>query len=204
MPNSTYLIISAPSGAGKTTLINRLLSEYKEYEFSISSTTRSVRNGEIDGKDYYFISQEEFKKQILYNDFIEWAEVHGNYYGTSKKEIDRIEQAGKIPIFDLDVQGVRIIKEKLPGAVFIFIVPPSIDVLAERLKGRRTDSEEQINLRLKNAIEELKQYKLFDYIVVNDKLEEAIKELNSIVVAEKCKIDHSKDTVNRILEELKL
>jgi guanylate kinase len=168
--NNLSIVISAPSGAGKTTIINELLAQYGELEFSISSTTRPMRNGEIDGKNYFFISEEEFIARRDNDEFFEWAEVHGNFFGTQKKEIDRIRALGKIPIFDVDVQGSRSMKGQVHDAIFIFIIPPSLKILEERLKNRNTDSPEQIALRLKNAVSEMRQYPLFDYIIINDDL----------------------------------
>lgn len=135
------------------------------------------------------------------NEFIEWAFVHGNYYGTSKKEIDRICCNGKIPIFDVDVQGAGSLKGKLGSAVYIFIVPPSREVLESRLRNRRTDSEEQIQIRMRNAIRELGEYAQYDYIVVNDDLDVALNELRSIVTAELCKTEYTYHIINDMLED---
>jgi guanylate kinase len=199
--NNLSVVISAPSGAGKTTLINRLLGSENSFDFSISTTTRPPRNGEIDGKSYYFIPESEFRGMIDRGEFLEWARVHGNYYGTSKKEIDRICCNAKIPIFDVDVQGARSLKGTLDGAVYIFIVPPSREVLESRLRNRKTDSEEQIQIRLGNAIRELGEYAQYDYIVVNDDLETALNELRSIVTAELCRTDFVYHIITDMLEE---
>jgi len=199
--NKLSLVISAPSGAGKTTLINRLLSYDSRFTFSISTTTRPRRNNEIDGKSYYFVQENEFKGMVDRGEFIEWALVHGNYYGTSKKEIDRICCIGKIPIFDVDVQGARSLKGRLDGAVYIFIVPPSRGVLESRLRNRKTDSEEQIQIRMRNAIRELGEYAQYDYIVVNDDLDVALNELRSIVTAELCKTGFIYHIITDMLED---
>jgi len=177
-----------------------MISENR-YEFSISTTTRPRRQGEIDGKSYYFINETDFRGMIDRSEFAEWAQVHGNYYGTSKKEIDRICCNGKIPIFDVDVQGARTLKGSLDSAVYIFIVPPSREVLESRLRNRKTDSEEQIQIRLRNAIRELGEYAQYDYVVVNDDLEVALNELRSIVTAELCKTDYVYHIITDILEE---
>jgi guanylate kinase len=199
--NNLSVVISAPSGAGKTTLINRLLSADDRFEFSISTTTRPRREGEKAGRSYDFTDEAQFREMIGQDAFVEWAKVHGNYYGTSKKEIDRICCNGKIPIFDVDVQGARTLKCRLDSAVYIFIVPPSREVLESRLRNRKTDSEEQIQIRLRNAIKELGEYTQYDYIVVNDDLEVALNELRSIVTAELCKTDYVYHIITDILEE---
>ncbi len=200
MQKSAKIVISAPSGAGKTTLISRLVDEMGDLEFSISTTTRDPRIGETEGISYYFITKQDFVKKIDEDAFIEWAVVHGNYYGTSKKEIDRITAGGHIPIFDVDVQGSRTLRKKLEDAVFILIVPPSIEELENRLRKRNTDSDSVIRLRLKNAIGELKNHDIFDYIVVNDDLERALSDLKSIITAEKCRTSRNLEIFNRLRE----
>jgi guanylate kinase len=199
--NNLSVVISAPSGAGKTTLINKLLSADKRFVFSISTTTRPKRAGETVGGSYYFITEPEFRDMVEHDAFTEWARVHGNYYGTTKKEIDRIYHAGKIPIFDVDVQGARTLKGKLDHAVYLFIVPPSREVLESRLRNRKTDSEEQIQIRMRNAIRELREYDLYDYIVVNDDLGSALNQLRSIVTAELCRKEKVSYIITGILEE---
>ena len=169
--------------------------------FSISTTTRPKRAGETAGKSYNFIAESEFHDLIKRDAFVEWARVHGNYYGTTKKEIDRICHAGKIPIFDVDVQGARTLKGKLDNAVYLFIVPPSREVLESRLRNRKTDSEEQIQIRMRNAIRELKEYDLYDYIIVNDDLDVALNQLRSIVTAELCRKEKVSYIITGILEE---
>lgn len=187
MRNSLEIVVSAPSGAGKTTLIRNLLKINSELKFSVSTTTRERRSDETEGESYYFVSEEEFNGLIEKDEFIEWAPVHGNYYGTTKKEVDRIRNSGHIPIFDVDVQGSRSLREKMPSAVFIFIVPPSLEVLEKRLRDRKTESEESIQTRLKNAREELREYRKFDYIIINKSFDEAADSFHSIVKAEFCK-----------------
>jgi guanylate kinase len=183
------VVISAPSGSGKTTIINELMLSDPRFEFSLSTTTREMRSGEEEGKDYNYVKPVEFEKMIERGEFLEWAVVHGNYYGTLKKEIDRISGTGNIPIFDVDVQGGLSLKEKLEDAVFIFIIPPSQAALEERLTRRKTESKNSIELRLKNAEEELKSCEIYDYIVVNDDLEHALDRLKSIITAEFCRFD---------------
>ncbi len=189
--NSFSLIISAPSGGGKTTIIRRILKENPLLEFSVSTTTRKLREGEVEGKSYYSVSRDDFMKAVSADEFIEFAEVHGSLYGTSKKEIDRIRSAEKIPVFDVDVQGAESLRKSLPGAVFVFIVPPSMDVLEERLRSRKTETDDQIQLRLNNAMQEIKSYRFFDYIVVNDCVEEAVARLQAIIVSELCRTERN-------------
>ena len=189
--NDLILIVSAPSGAGKTTIINRLLSEDKRCEFVISTTTRKPRNDEIHGRSYYFTTVDEFKKQIKNGKFIEWAIVHQNYYGVTKKEFDRIQTLGKIPLFDVDVQGAKKLKNMFKEAIYIFIAPPTIEGLRERLKNRGTDSEEEINLRIQNAVNELKELKNYDYIIINNDIEESLLDIKAILRAELCKRKYS-------------
>jgi len=193
-------VISAPSGAGKTTLINRLLQSDDELVFSISTTTRDMRKGEINGVNYHFISKDEFCRMIENDEFLEWAEVHGNYYGTTKKEIDRLKKSCKIPLFDVDIQGGRNLKEKIIEGVFIFIIPPSLTVLKERLISRNTETTEQIILRLKNAYNEIAEYINFDYLIVNSDIDSSFQKLESIIIAEKCKVKNLKKEIRNILE----
>ncbi|HOP29185.1 MAG TPA: guanylate kinase [Spirochaetota bacterium] len=194
-------VISAPSGAGKTTLITRLLRSDDRFMFSISTTTRPMRHGEVNGVNYYFITKEEFRRMIDNDEFFEWAEVYGNYYGTSKKEIDRIVNSGKFPLFDVDIQGSKNLRAKLKDAVYIFIIPPSKAILKARLIGRQTESDEQLDLRLKHAAEEIAEYKNFDYVIVNNVLESSMVKLRAIIEAESSKIYNMQTEVNLILEE---
>lgn len=180
-------VVSAPSGTGKTTIIQNIIGQSDQYEFVISTTTRSRRNDEAHGKNYNFVPEEYFKQMIEEGEFIEWAFVHQHYYGITKKEIDRIRDSGKTPIFDVDVQGAKSLRKKLADGVFIFIVPPSVEALRERLKNRKTETEEQITVRLNNALNEMKQYELYDYLVVNENVEESCKQFHAILVSESCK-----------------
>ncbi len=195
------MVISAPSGAGKTTLIRRLLGSDARFAFSISTTTRTPRPGERDGESYRFVDERRFLAMIDEGHFAEWARVHDRYYGTTKKEIDRIRSAGKIPIFDVDVQGARNLKNGPVEAVYIFIVPPSRRELEARLRNRRSESEEQIQLRLRNAMAELEAYGEYDYIVVNDDVDEAMERIRSIVTAEFCRTGRVGRLIQGILEE---
>ncbi len=176
------IIIVAPSGTGKSTLIKRLKEEFRDLHWSVSFTTRKIRPGEVDGKHYFYISREEFLKKKEQGDFIEWAEVHGNFYGTSKGFVESKVSHGYGLLFDLDVQGADNMKQIYgPEAHAIFIAPPNIDTLEKRLRGRGTDDEDVIRLRLENAKEELNRKHDYDYIVVNDDLEVAYNDLKSVV-----------------------
>jgi len=179
--NKVSLVISAPSGTGKTTIITRLLADSDLYSFSVSTTTRNMRDGEVNGKNYYFVSIDTFNRMIKKSEFAEWATVHKNFYGTQKTEVDRIINEGKIPIFDIDVQGAIRLKEVLINGVFIFILPPNMEELEKRLRLRHTDTEEQIKVRLKNAVEEMKSKELFDFILVNEKVDDVVEKIASII-----------------------
>ena len=203
MSKTLSLIISAPSGAGKTTIIRRLMDENPLLAFSVSTTTRKKREGEIEGDSYYYTDRDTFQRMIDAGEFVEWAKVHTNFYGTTKKEVDRIRAAGKIPVFDVDVQGARNLRDNIDDAVLIFILPPSIDSLVERLRHRNTESEEELAIRIDNAIRELREYRNYDYFVINDRLEEAIADTRSVIRAELLRRDRMIDKVGAILEEQK-
>lgn len=180
------IIISAPSGTGKTTILKRLFAQLKGVTFSISHATRNPRPGEQNEVDYYFVDQETFKKMRTNNEFLEWAKVHGNYYGTSKKEVNRHLAQGLDVILDIDVQGARQVRETSGEEYFsIFIAPPSWEELEKRLTGRGTDSKETIELRLQNSRLEIKEAPLYDYIIVNDSLDQATNILRSIIIAQR-------------------
>lgn len=180
-------ILSAPSGAGKTTLCRMAVNAFPWMRYSISYTTRRIREGEEDGVDYHFISREIFNKMLERGEFLEWAEVHGHLYGTSKKDLDEILRRGYDVILDIDVQGARKIKGKVGDGVYIFVSPPSLDVCRERLKLRGVDSEEEIKKRLNNAKKELEEAIWYDYIIINNTLDDAFNRLKSIIFAEKCR-----------------
>ena len=197
-------VISAPSGAGKSTLCAMLCETLPNVRHSVSYTTRAPRPGEINGVHYSFISVDEFRAMADRGEFIEWAEVHGNLYGTSLKRIEEMTQAGLDVILDIDVQGGGQIKEKVPDCTLIFILPPSVEALRERLTGRKSDPDEVIRTRLKNARDEIRKYKNYNYVIVNDILEAALKELISILIAERVKIariDHAWIESNFLKEE---
>jgi len=180
------LIVSSPSGAGKTTLTGRLLNRIKGLAFSVSHTTRKPREGEQDGREYHFVSRDQFAELVQGGEFLEWAEVHDNLYGTSKNELSRNSHLRGI-IFDIDHQGARQIKCAEPDAVAIFILPPSMRVLEERLRGRASEDEATVQRRFAVARREIEHYGLFDYVLVNDDLDEATEQLISIFRAEECR-----------------
>lgn len=176
------VILSAPSGGGKTTLCQRLLRDFPVLTLSISSTTRAPRGSERDGVAYHFLTREQFERQIAEGRFAEWANVHGNYYGTSKDVIDRAFTAGQSVLLDIDVQGAESLRRAFPGRQFsVFIAPPSLEVLEQRLRARGTDSEETIRRRLSNAQHEMQDIDRFDYRIVNDDLDRAYQELRDTV-----------------------
>lgn len=181
--NGKLVIISAPSGAGKTTIANYLLKQDLNLEFSVSATTRALRGKEKDGKDYYFISAEDFKQKIRNDEFTEWQEVYkDNFYGTLKSEIKRIWADKKHVVFDVDVKGGIDLKKIFgPKAISVFIKPPSVDELEKRLLRRATDDKSKIRVRVEKAIEEMKLADEFDHIVINDNLERAQKEVYELV-----------------------
>lgn len=180
---SKMLLFAAPSGSGKTTIVHHLLDTFDTLAFSVSATTRPRRNGEVDGQDYYFITTEDFRERIRQNAFVEWEEVYeGQYYGTLKSEIERLWQDGRNIIFDIDVEGAVNIKRQYPKeALSIFIKPPSVEVLADRLRSRQTESEESLQKRIEKAVKELDYENKFDLILVNDVLEDALTQAEQIV-----------------------
>jgi guanylate kinase len=198
------LIVSSPSGAGKTTLCRRLRSEIDTLRFSVSHTTRAARGAEVDGHDYHFVDVGTFKRMAAEGAFAEWARVHDNFYGTSRAEIDRARAAASGLIFDIDHQGARQLKAAYPGAVGVFILPPSLTELERRLRGRGTETEERAARRLANARGEIEHYGIFDYVVVNDDLDRAYADLKSIVLAERCRRSRHASLCERILAEGKL
>ncbi len=195
------IVISAPSGTGKTTLTHMLLKEFPDIEFSVSYTTRKPRPGEVNGKDYFFVDRETFERMIEEGDFLEWAQVYGNLYGTSKTQVLKALNEGKDILLDIDTQGALQVKKNFPESVLIFILPPSFKELERRLRSRGTDDEETIEKRLKIARVEVERAPLYDYIVVNDVLEKAYEKLKSIVIAEKCRTERLKGQFEKIVKE---
>jgi guanylate kinase len=194
------LIVSSPSGAGKTTLCHKLLAELDDVRFSVSHTTRSPRAGEVDGRDYHFISDAEFDRMVEDEMFIEWAHVHGNRYGTAHAEIRAAAAEGNDLIFDVDYQGARQIKDQYPTAVGVFVLPPSIDELKRRLWTRGTETEEALRRRFKAALDEISHYEIFDYLLVNDDVELAYRDgLRAILLAERRRCERTAELARGLL-----
>ncbi|RXJ61378.1 guanylate kinase [Halarcobacter anaerophilus] len=197
------LILSGPSGCGKSTLLKTVYDKIGDYHFSISTTTREPRVGEKNGVDYYFASRKEFEEDIENGEFLEWAEVHGNYYGTSLKPIKAAVSQGKLVIFDIDVQGHNIVRKKLDDIVTsVFITTPSLKDLEKRLKNRDTDSKEVIEKRLINAKTEIKSFRNYDYFIINDDLKKASKELVCIarIARIKAKLFDKEESIKNWIE----
>jgi guanylate kinase len=186
MPKGALVIISAPSGTGKSTVCRKLLQRRKELRYSVSCTTRAPRAGEKHGRHYQFLGAEDFKRRIQRHEFLEWAMVHGNYYGTPRRFIESSIQVGRWVLLAIDVQGAASIRRKLPESVLVFLLPPSWETLKERLAGRREDLR-SAETRLANAGAELEAAKRYDYIVVNDDLDAAVSQIECIITAESLK-----------------
>ena len=191
------LIISGPSGCGKSTLLKEVYKDIDDYYFSISTTTRAPRVGEVNGVDYFFVTKEEFETDIKNNDFLEYAKVHDNYYGTSLKPINKALEEGKLVIFDIDVQGHEIVRKKLDSIVTsVFITTPSLEILKDRLNNRNTDNADIIEKRIKNAKGEVEYFQDYDYLIINEDLEVAAKQFVSIANITRIKSTHfSKEKV---------
>lgn len=183
------IVISGPSGTGKGTICKSLFRRRPDIFFSVSATTRLPRDGEIDGENYQFITKEKFENMLDQDDFLEWALVYDNYYGTPQKPVLEAVAAGRDVLLEIDIQGALKIREKAPQAVYIFIVPPSLEILRNRINNRGTDSMEVINKRMAKALGELQQFHEYNYVVINDFLEDAVDKVESIIVAEKCRAD---------------
>ncbi|MCX7985007.1 MAG: guanylate kinase [Bacteroidetes bacterium] len=180
--SSTLYVLSAPSGCGKTTIARAILQNHPEFLFSVSATTRPKRSGEVDGKDYYFLTREDFEQRIVRGELVEWEEIYGNYYGTLKSEVERALTQGVSMLFDIDVKGALSLRRAFPNTtVLIFIAPPSIETLRERLVNRNTEDEETLKRRLERVAMELAMQNEFDYVVINDDLQRAIQEVETII-----------------------
>ena len=197
---TTVFIISAPSGSGKSTLTSALIRTVPNIRFSVSYTTRQPRGQEKDGEDYFFISREEFERRVALDEFLESAEVFGNYYGTHISELARADRDGYDLVLDIDVQGARQLKEKIPDGVSIFVLAPSRQVLEERLRSRGQDSDEVIQRRLREAAEEIRNYFRYDYVLVNQDVAVSIDTLVAIVKATRSRRDRMEDSIRPILE----
>lgn len=194
------IIITSPSGGGKGTLITELMKRGVGIGYSVSYTTREMRPGEADGTDYSFISAEEFEKRIADGEFLEYAKVHDNYYGTSKTRVQRLIAEGVDVILEIDVQGAADVLKTLPDAVSIFILPPSFEALAQRLRARNTEKPEQLKLRLRNSFEEVRRFDEFEYVVINDNIADAVRRLESIIVGERQRRTRQTEAIKDILD----
>ena len=197
--STSVFIISAPSGSGKSTLVGRLLANDRNLLFSVSYTTRLPRGAEVEGESYHYISRDEFEKRIEKKEFLEHAEVFGNYYGTHRGILDRAIAEGRDLVLDIDVQGARQLKESIPDAVSVFILAPSREVLEQRLRARSEDAEAVIQRRLKAAALEIQNYHMYDYVLVNDHLERSTQTLEAIVMAERVKRTRVETQIQSIL-----
>jgi guanylate kinase len=189
-------IVSAPSGAGKTSLCNELIDIFPDLRHSVSYTTRSPRPGERNGVDYFFVSLQEFDRMVEAGEFAEWAKVHGNLYGTAVRTLDELCSQGINVILDIDCQGARQLKSLYGDAVYLFILPPDFDELRRRLEGRKSDSPEVIEQRLRVAMDEVRESCWYDYIIVNDDFFHAVEKLKSVVIAEQCRTKRVTTTVS--------
>ena len=199
----TLFVVSSPSGGGKGTIIRHVLAVVENLSYSVSYTTRAPRLGELDGREYFFVSRDIFDEMIAAGEFLEWACVHGNFYGTSKKQILEQTGAGADMILEVDVQGAASVRQLLMDSVSVFILPPSYEVLRQRLIARGTDSPAELELRLRNAPEELKQYSAFDYVIINDLIDRAAAQLASIIYAERARCMRREPLVREVINRFK-
>ena len=193
MTRGLLIVISGASGTGKGTVCKKLLADLPEVAYSISATTRTPRPGEVDGREYYFLSVEEFKTWIAEEKFLEYANVYGNFYGTPLNKIEERLNRGEDILLEIDVQGALNVKEKCPDGIYIFLLPPSLDELKRRIEGRGTENPESLARRLKNAVAEIKIGLQYDYVVVNDTIDNAAAQIKTILAAERLKVARNTD-----------
>ena len=194
------IIVSGPSGAGKSALVGGVLRRLSGIRFSVSYTTRAPRGTEKDGVEYFFVDRGAFERLIREDAFLEWAEVHNNYYGTSRGFVDEVLREGRDVILDIDVQGAQIIREKRPDTVSVFVMPPSFEVLKQRLERRSLDEGLVIKQRLKRACNEIVRYKEYDYVIINEDLDSSIQELESIVLGNRCRISSRIEAAKSVMD----
>jgi guanylate kinase len=199
-PAGSVIVISAPSGSGKSTLVNKLMAAVPGLVFSVSYTTRPKRPGEKHGREYFFVSPRAFQRMVAAGEFVEWADVHGQLYGTVRRQIRKAQAAGKDVLLDIDVQGHRQVRRKLPDAVSIFLLPPSFRELARRLRKRHSDSQEVIRRRLRNGQKEIRRWREYDYLVVNNRLTSALRKLCAVVEAARVRRQVQQKSVQKILK----
>ncbi|XSG85118.1 MAG: guanylate kinase [Methylohalobius sp. ZOD2] len=202
MAKGTLFIVSAPSGAGKTSLLKQLREELENVVISVSYTTRSMRPGEVDGKDYCFVTREHFETMLAEDAFLEYARVFDNYYGTSRAQVQENLARGLDVILEIDWQGARQVREKLPDSRSVFILPPARDILEERLRGRGQDRPDIIARRMRDARAEISHYGEYDYLVVNDHFEQALSQLKSILIADRLRLDRQREALGELLQNL--
>jgi guanylate kinase len=199
----TLFVVSSPSGGGKGTIIRHVLDVVENLRYSVSFTTRAPRLGEVHGREYFFVSRETFDEMVAAGEFLEWACVHGNFYGTAKDQVIEETASGADIILEVDVQGAASVRQLLMDSVSIFILPPSYEVLRQRLIARGTDAPEELALRLRNAPEELRQYSAFDYVIINDEIDRAVGQLASIIYAERARCMRQESLVLEVIEKFK-
>ena len=198
-PRGTLFVVSSPSGGGKGTIIRHVFDVVPNLSYSVSFTTRAPRNNELNGREYFFVSREVFEEMVGAGDFLEWACVHGNFYGTAKRQIADETTAGTDIVLEVDVQGAESVRELPLDSVSVFILPPSFEVLRERLIARGTDSPEELAVRLRNAPQELRQYSAFDYVIINDEVERAAGQLAAIIYAERARCRRQEHLVREVI-----
>lgn len=193
-------VVSSPSGGGKGTLIQRVLNKVPNLSYSVSFTTRTPRSGETNGREYFFVTPERFKEMVAAEEFLEWAHVHGKLYGTARQQVAREISAGRDIILEVDVQGAASVRKLMADSVSIFILPPSFEVLRQRLQARGTDSPAELDLRLRNAPKELEDYSAFQYLIINDDVDRAADQMTAIVNAERARLSRQEARVKRVVE----
>ena len=193
------IVLSGPSGAGKSTVVKKLMQQRGNIHFSVSYTTRAPRNEDVDGVTYNFVDRTEFERMIQVNEFLEYAEYSGNYYGTYLKVIEEKQAAGIDVLLDIEVQGAANVRAKCPDAILVFTIPPTYAELERRLRGRKTDDEEMIRKRLNRALEEIREIPKYDYLVVNDQVDNAVAELDAIMSAAQCRVSARQEVIDNFV-----
>ena len=201
MTKGLFIVVSAPSGTGKSSICRRFMEVYPEVKFSISFTSRPPRPNEENGKDYYFISREEFQARIDQGEFVEWVENYGHFYGSSRNVMEEFLQSGQNLLLDIESRGAKKIKQNFKGGVYVFVLPPSRSELLKRLEGRGCETDEVIQNRFDNAKSELKEISWYDYVIFNKDLETAVNQLISIYVAQKCKRSRLQGEINEFIKK---
>jgi guanylate kinase len=202
-PRGTLFVVSSPSGGGKGTLIRRVLDVVRDLSYSVSYTTRAPRPGEVNGREYFFVDGNAFEEMITQGEFLEWACVHGKFYGTARRQVAEETASGNDIILEVDVQGAASVRQLPLDSVSIFILPPSFEILRQRLIARGTDTPEELEVRLRNAPDELGEYEAFDYVVINDDVERAAGQLAAIIHAERVRCVRQERLVKKVIQEFK-